>query len=203
MARLCGSSKRIYASKSAPSKHPDDLIAVARRLHREQLEFTLVFAGSGETDAELLTLAAQKNAVLDIIPIESVSQNALPRLFGECGIFALPLEAEPWGLIVKEAMRENLPITVSREVGSVADPAELGGNGAACDADDVSGLANALRPIVADPHLARKTGRRLFRNHGRLEVRQMFGGTSTSGQFCISNHPIGRSHNLRCMAVAE
>lgn len=147
----------LYASKFMPRKHPDDLITAARGLKDRGLDFHLVLAGSGEMDDRLRAMAAA-NPDLSIHFPGFINQQELPRLFGASDIFVLPSQAEPWGLIINEAMCAGLPIVAAREIGSVADLVHDGVNGAVFDATDVSALTNALAPMIADPALARARG---------------------------------------------
>lgn len=147
----------LYASKFTRRKHPDDLIATARILRDSGLDFHLVLAGAGEMDAELRALAAS-HADLSIHFPGFINQSELPRLFGASDIFVLPSEAEPWGLIINEAMCASLPIIASREIGSVADLVRDGENGATFDATDVAGLTKALAPLLSDDAARQQMG---------------------------------------------
>lgn len=147
----------LYASKFIPRKHPDDLITAARQLKDRGLDFHLVLAGSGEMDDRLRAEAAA-NPDLSIHFPGFINQQELPRLFGASDIFVLPSQAEPWGLIINEAMCAGLPIVAAREIGSVADLVHDGVNGAIFDATDVAALTEALAPMVADPALAKARG---------------------------------------------
>ena len=148
----------LYASKFMERKHPDDVLEAARRLRAEGLDFDVVMAGAGEMDAELRAMAQS-------IPGHPVSftgfinQQEIPRLFGACDIFTLPSEAEPWGLIVNEAMCGAMPIVASEEIGSVADLVEDGTNGRIHKAGDVDELTAALRDLLSDPARREAMGR--------------------------------------------
>lgn len=147
----------LYASKFTRRKHPDDLIAAARILRDSGLDFHLVLAGAGEMDDELRALAASHSDLSIRFP-GFINQSELPRLFGASDIFVLPSEAEPWGLIINEAMCAGLPIVASREIGSVADLVRDGENGATFDATDVAGLAKALAPLLSDDSTRQRMG---------------------------------------------
>ncbi|MGQ0590673.1 MAG: glycosyltransferase family 4 protein [Sphingosinicella sp.] len=149
----------LFASKFEKRKHADDLIRACGMLRREGLALQLVMAGTGEMDAELRSLSEAEPDLHVIFP-GFVNQSELPKLFGACEIFVLPSEEEPWGLIINEAMCAGLPVVASREIGAVTDLVYDGYNGQVFDAKDVRGLANALRPIVADPALRACMGSR-------------------------------------------
>ncbi|MFC4293989.1 glycosyltransferase family 4 protein [Novosphingobium tardum] len=148
----------LYASKFMARKHPDDLIEAARRLRASGLDLDILMVGAGEMEAELKAQARDLPGAPVIFP-GFANQTELPRLFGASDIFVLPSEAEPWGLIVNEAMCGGLPIVASREIGSVADLVVDGENGRVFDAGDVEGLTAALRDLVADPQRRAAMGR--------------------------------------------
>ena len=147
----------LFASKFIERKHPDHLIEAARILKDRGHDFHLVLAGAGEMDAQLREHAAAHPDLSIKFP-GFINQSALPRLFGASDIFILPSEAEPWGLIINEAMCAGLPIVASREIGSVTDLVEDRVNGATFDAGDIAGLVAALEPIVANAKLRQAMG---------------------------------------------
>jgi glycosyltransferase involved in cell wall biosynthesis len=140
----------LFLGKFQVRKHADDLIGAARRLKDKGLDFHLVLAGSGDMDAELRAMAAAQPDLSIHFP-GFFNQSEVPKLLAACDIFVLPSEAEPWGLIVNEAMCAGLPIVASEEIGSVVDLVKPGVNGATFQATDVPGLADALEPMLRDP----------------------------------------------------
>jgi glycosyltransferase involved in cell wall biosynthesis len=149
----------LYASKLMRRKHPDDLLAAAQRLAREGLPVELLFVGTGELMDELRSRAAEEPA-LPVHFAGFVNQTELPATYAAVDIFALPSENEPWGLIFNEVMCAGLPVVAAEEIGCVGDLVREGENGRIFDAGDVDGLADALRPLVADPALRRQFGAR-------------------------------------------
>ncbi|WP_422056511.1 glycosyltransferase family 4 protein [Sphingomonas sp.] len=149
----------LFASKFLARKHPDHLLQACARLADEGQRLALVFAGAGEMEASLRSAAAD-TPQLQTIFTGFLNQTELLPMLGACDIFALPAESEPWGLIINEAMCAGLPIVASREIGAVADLVRDGENGHCFDANDVVGLCDALRPIVADAELRRSMGTR-------------------------------------------
>lgn len=147
----------LYASKFTKRKHPDHLIHAQHVLRSRGLDFHLMLAGAGEMEGDLRALAAA-NPDLSIHFPGFFNQSELPRLFGACDIFSLPAEAEPWGLIINEAMCAGLPIVASDEIGAVADLVQPGVNGATHRAGDIQGIAAALEMLVANPAAIKAMG---------------------------------------------
>lgn len=149
----------LYASKFMERKHPDVVIEAVRRLRAEGLEVDALMVGSGEMEAALKAQGAKVPGHPIGFP-GFINQQELPRLYGACDIFTLPSEAEPWGLIINEAMCGGMPILASDEIGSVADLVGDGDNGLLFPAGDVDALTAALRKLVIEPKLIEKMGKR-------------------------------------------
>lgn len=149
----------LYASKFMKRKHPDAVIEAVRRLRAEGLEVDALMVGSGDTEAALKSQAAKVPGHPIAFP-GFINQQELPRLFGACDIFALPSEAEPWGLIINEAMCGGMPILASEEIGSVADLVGDGDNGLLYPAGDTAMLTAALRRLITVPELIDAMGQR-------------------------------------------
>jgi glycosyltransferase involved in cell wall biosynthesis len=147
----------LFAAKFQRRKRPDDLLSAAARLNRECVAFHLVMVGSGEMEPELRALA-QHFGLSNVNFAGFVNQVTLPRVYAACDVFALPSENEPWGLAVNEAMCAGLPIIASSEIGCVPDLVHNGRNGYTFAAGDVSGLADALRPVLRNPEVRQRMG---------------------------------------------
>ena len=169
----------VFASKLTRRKHPGDLIAACAILRREGLDFELLMIGSGELESELRLAAAGLRGTPPIFA-GFRNQTDLPRLLGASDIFVLPSENEPWGLIINEAMNAGLAIVTSREVGAVPDLVKESVNGTLFDARDVAGLANALRPLISNPGLARQMGHESRRLIGHWGYAQDLTGLRTA-----------------------
>jgi glycosyltransferase involved in cell wall biosynthesis len=86
------------------------------------------------------------------IPLSEVQQH-----YDAATVFCLPTKLEPFGFVFIEAMGQKLPIVATR-VGAIPDFVQDGKNGYLVDPDDVTGLANALKTITADPERCRLMG---------------------------------------------
>ncbi|MEY4269901.1 MAG: hypothetical protein RLZZ58_1117, partial [Pseudomonadota bacterium] len=134
-----------------------DLIGAARLLKDRGLDCHVILAGAGEMEAALREQAAE-NPDLSIHFPGFFNQSEVPKLLAACDIFVLPSQAEPWGLIVNEAMCAGLPIVASEEIGSVVDLIRPGINGATFPATDVAALAAAIEPMLRDADVRRAMG---------------------------------------------
>jgi glycosyltransferase involved in cell wall biosynthesis len=83
---------------------------------------------------------------------------ALPTIFAEADIFALPSRHDGWGVVVNEALGAGLPIIVSDRVGA-RDLVEDGCNGLITIAGDIDSLASALVKLGRSDDLRKSFGR--------------------------------------------
>ena len=74
----------------------------------------------------------------------------MPQLYAMADVFVLPSGAEPWGLVVNEAMCFGLPVIASDRVGAAADLVKPGSNGFVYPAGDVPALAQLLEQVLED-----------------------------------------------------
>jgi glycosyltransferase involved in cell wall biosynthesis len=149
----------LYVSKLQQRKFPGDLVYAGQRLASDGLEFDLVIAGSGEMLSVLEEMAAQGGPPHIVFP-GFINQSEMPKLLGACDVFVLPATAEPWGIIVNEAMCAGLPIVLSNEIGCVPDLLREGENGFSFKSRDIDALARALRHLLLDQDLRRSMSRR-------------------------------------------
>jgi glycosyltransferase involved in cell wall biosynthesis len=103
-------------------------------------------------------------AVDGVLCLDPVDPAQMRNFYAASDVLVLPSIAtrtfrEPWGLVVNEAMNQQLPVIVSDAVGAAA-----GGlvrderNGLVVPAGDPVALAHALRRLIGDPHLRERLG---------------------------------------------
>jgi glycosyltransferase involved in cell wall biosynthesis len=147
----------MFCGKLQPYKRPLDVIAATRQLGRD---VTLLFVGDGP-------LAGQVRAGLrpgEGVVTGFVNQAELPAYYQAADILVLPSEAEPWGLVVNEAMAAGALPVVSDRVGAAPDL--VAGLGEVYRCGDVADLAAALNRALSalgDPGLAQRIAQRVDR----------------------------------------
>jgi glycosyltransferase involved in cell wall biosynthesis len=126
----------MFCGKLIPRKRPLDLAAAVRSLPDD---VTTVFVGDGPMAEQVR--AALKPGCGAVTGF--VNQSELPSYFHAADILVLPSNAEPWGLVVNEAMAAGvLPVTSDR-VGAAPDL--VSGLGEVYPCGDVCALGQALR----------------------------------------------------------
>lgn len=79
-------------------------------------ELSLTIVGFGDLEEEL-----KKTAAPNINFTGAIDNKLLPSYYQNADVFILPSLAEPWGLVVEEALNNGLPVMLSDQVGCHED----------------------------------------------------------------------------------
>ena len=118
----------------------------------------LVVAGEGPERGALAKLADDLS--IRLVLAGDVDWERIVELYVAADVFALLSEREPWAVVVNEAAACGLPLVLSDRVGAAHDLLRDGENGALVAAGNVTGAAQALGRLAADPELRRTQGSR-------------------------------------------
>jgi glycosyltransferase involved in cell wall biosynthesis len=150
----------LYASKLQTRKRCGDLLEAFLKLSAEktiQPPPYLLIVGDGEERAALEERAKSAHpGAVRFLGFQN--QTALPRFYDLCDVFVLASVNEPWGLVVNEVMNAGKAVIVTNEVGCQRDLVEDGENGYVVRSQDINGLTDSLRRILADPQGAKEMG---------------------------------------------
>lgn len=139
----------LFVAKLISRKRPADLIAAVALLKKSHPDVVLVLAGSGNDENSLRLQAS--NSLVDVRFLGFRNQSELPSIYAMSDVFVLPAEAEPWGLVVNEAMAAGLPVVVSDDVGAAPDLVEGKETGVVYPVGNISRLADALDSLLSSP----------------------------------------------------
>ena len=151
----------LFVGRFAPSKNLEVLLralAVCRKAGNHSLSLALVGDGPEKTSLSRLTGELGLSGVLQF---GFQPQSELPKFYGIADALVLPSMAEPWGLVVNEAMASGLPVLLSRSTGCLPDLLEERGNGWSFDEKDVGSVAGCLQRfgLLREDELARMGAR--------------------------------------------
>lgn len=151
----------LFASKLQARKHADHLVDAYQQLlsrwDQARPAPCLVIVGDGEERKRLEEHCT--GAGLSRVRFAGFrNQSELPGFFAMAQVFVLPSRAEPWGLIVNEAMACGCPAIVSSDVGCHPDLITDGIDGFVYPVGDVGALAAALYRVFAQPEQTRAIG---------------------------------------------
>lgn len=140
----------------------DLFLETARRLlaKRDDLRFLVIgHAGVGEEEyASRMQQLAGESPLRDRVFFLG-SRDDIPDLMASMDVFFLPTRAEPFGMVIVEAMAARLPVVASR-TGGIPEIITGPDIGFAVPVEDVDGYARALTTLLDSPSLRRETGER-------------------------------------------
>jgi glycosyltransferase involved in cell wall biosynthesis len=147
----------LFAGKLVAVKQPLLLLEAYRRV-RQRYRCALLMAGDGplrgEVEAEI-----RRSAIEDVHITGFLNQTEIPKAYAAADMLVLPSRAEPWGLVVNEAMNFSLPIVVSDRVGCGPDLVRSGVNGEVFEHSSAGALETVLERCVSQPERLIELGR--------------------------------------------
>jgi len=147
----------LFAGKLVAVKQPLLLLEAYRRV-RQRCRCALLMAGDGPLRGEL-EAEIRRSAIQGVHITGFLNQTEIPMAYAAADLLVLPSRAEPWGLVVNEAMNFSLPIVVSDRVGCGPDLVTSGVNGEVFEHNSADALETALERCVSQPERLMELGR--------------------------------------------
>ena len=138
-------------------KAVDVLLRAYSNLGEDYLELDLVLAGDGPLRESLEAMVDQLGVVGRVKFLGHRPRDHIAKLLHGCEVLVLPSRAEPFGIVVLEAMACRKPVIVTR-VGGLPEIVEDGVNGLVVPPDDVGQLEQALRILLDDGAMRERIG---------------------------------------------
>lgn len=149
----------LYVGRFAKEKNLPLLLAAYQAFHaRRPAGSKLVLLGSGPDEAPLRREVERRKLDGAVIFPGFLQQEALGRAYGLARALFLPSLAEPWGLVVNEAMAASLPVVVSTKCGCAADLVFPGVNGFIAAPSDEPGFSRAMEVLDDNDDLRTRMG---------------------------------------------
>ena len=144
-------------------KHPEDAIALARKLKNDGYEFQLKFAGTGIREDELQRLA-EKLSLTDCVQfLGSMTPDQVRTHMEEAGIFLFTSDRqEGWGAVLNEAMNSGCAVVASHAIGSVPFLVKPNQNGCIYESRNVDMLYQQVRDLLDHPQKQEALGRAAY-----------------------------------------
>jgi hypothetical protein len=145
----------LASSRFLPRKNLLRLIA-AYDLHRQQAganPWSLVILGYGSQEREIRAEVAKRNLLPWVRLTGFQPYDRLPAYYGLAGAFIHPALAEPWGLVVNEAMAAGTVPIVSKACGCAPDLIADGETGLQFDPENVEELSRLMVRISVEEDL--------------------------------------------------
>lgn len=157
-------NKIIWVGRLMKLKHPDDVLRVADRLHKEGYQFTIDFLGGGEMEPELRAMAYSMGLNERVRFLGFHPQEEVRSYMEKAGIFLLTSDfREGWGAVLNEAMNAGCAAVASHAAGSTAYLVKNGENGFVYRSGDTNELYTRIKYLLDHPDELRRIGKAAYR----------------------------------------
>jgi len=174
----------LFASKLTARKRAIDLVDAMKSVAATDDKVMLLIVGTGP-DEGLVRIAA--NALgKRVCFVGFRNQSEMPAFFAAADMFVLPSEAEPWGLVVNEAMAAGLPVIVSDDVGAAEDLVAGKDTGIVYPVGHVASLTSAISILASNLETRNRMGR------NACELIQRWGLAATADGIAAAAHAVVR-----------
>jgi glycosyltransferase involved in cell wall biosynthesis len=148
---------------------------VAIRRHHPAIRLRLV--GDGPMRRALEQLARDLSIAHKVDFLGARGRAEVAKELEGCAVFVLPSRAEPFGIVVVEALVRRRPVVASA-AGGIPEIIEDGHSGILVTPDDPNALAAALLRVLGDKALSESIARQ-----GEVRARAMFGKTMMGSRY--------------------
>ena len=124
--------------------------------------YLAIVGGSGSTFDACQALAAASALAERILLYRDVPHGPTLAAIAHAQVLVLPSRREPFGIVILEAGALGTPVVASR-VGGIPEIIQDNYSGVLVAPDDIQGLSEALRRVLAQPQLSRVQATRLQR----------------------------------------
>lgn len=148
----------LFVGRLIKRKGAQYLIKAFYKLKEKRDDISLVIIGDGYCKKELQILCENLGMEKDVHFLGWIKNECLAQYYLLCSIFVLPAYAEPWGLVLNEAMSLGKPVISTTGVGAAYNLIKNGVNGFMVPEKDVDVLYEAMKKIISDLELEKKMG---------------------------------------------
>lgn len=140
-------------------KHPMDALSVAARLHREGVDFSMTFVGTGDMEPQMRRFI-EENALSETVNLAgSMKPQQVREVMENAGIYLHTSDRqEGWGAVLNESMNAGCAVVASHLVGAAPFLVKPEENGCIYPSGDVDALYEIVKNLLENPEKQRKLG---------------------------------------------
>ncbi len=161
--RKDGKTKIVWCARFIPWKHPETMIALAKKLKRDGENFSIEMIGNGEM-LEDFKKEIEKEGLCDVLhPLGSMSPEEVREHMKAANIFIFTSDYnEGWGAVMNESMNSACVVVASHAIGSVPFLVTHRENGLVYKNGSDASLYSAVKRLIHDPALCDRLGRQAY-----------------------------------------
>jgi glycosyltransferase involved in cell wall biosynthesis len=153
----------LFLGRITMQKGPEYFLDAAGRVLSEMNNVKFLMAGSGDMSDRMREKAAAMGIGHKVHFTGFLKGEAVNDIFRQADLFVMPSVSEPFGLVPLEALRNDVPVLISKQSGV----AEVLTHALKVDFWDVQEMANKILAVLRHPAL-----RTTLRQHGGFEVKR-------------------------------
>ena len=159
----------LWCGRFLKLKHPDDALAVARKLKLEGYRFHMKFIGAGVME-EQLKRQIQEYHMEDCVSLPgTISSDKVREHMEKAGIYLFTSDRqEGWGAVLNESMNSGCAVIASHTIGSVPYLLEDGQNGMVYESGNVEMLCEKVKFLLDRPDEQKRMGLAAYRTIAEL-----------------------------------
>jgi glycosyltransferase involved in cell wall biosynthesis len=160
------------------------VLAAKELLSIGEKRFAVIIAGDGNDRQILQSMVERENLGAHVTFPGAVESDRVRDCYAKNHVFIITSRAEPWGVVVNEAMAAGLPVIAPAWIGAAADLILDGYNGAKLLDTKPETIANAMKLYIDNPDLVNIQSRnaaqtvphaRMTSREGHESLRMLFG----------------------------
>lgn len=152
----------LFLGRITMQKGPEYFIQAAKRVLEKEKNVKFVVAGSGDMAVRMIEHAASIGIGHKVLFTGFLRGRDVDRVYQMADCYVMPSVSEPFGIAPLEAMRNDVPVIVSKQSGV----AEVLTHALKVDFWDTDEMANKIIAVLRYPPLGQT-----LREHGRFELR--------------------------------
>lgn len=154
----------LFLGRITMQKGPEYFLAAAKKVLEIMENVKFVMAGSGDMIRHTIEMAAEMGIGHKVLFTGFLRGGDVDRIFKMADLFVMPSVSEPFGLVPLEALRNDVPVLISKQSGV----AEILKHALKVDFWDINEMANKIVAVLRHPPL-----QATLREHGNFEVRKL------------------------------
>jgi glycosyltransferase involved in cell wall biosynthesis len=154
----------LFLGRITMQKGPEYFIRSAKRVLEKVPEAKFVVAGSGDMAVRMIEEAAHLGIGHRVLFTGFLRGKDVDRVFRMADVYVMPSVSEPFGIAPLEAMRNDVPVIISKQSGV----SEVLTHALKVDFWDIDEMANKIVAVLRHPPLGQT-----LREHGSFELRKL------------------------------
>ena len=154
----------LFLGRITMQKGPEYFLAAAKKVLEVIEDVKFIMAGDGDMMTRSIELAAQLGIGHKVLFAGFLRGDDVKRAYRMADLYVMPSVSEPFGIATLEAMRQNVPVLVSRQSGI----AEVIQHALKVDFWDINEMANKIIAVLKRPPLKDTLGKNGFWESNRF-----------------------------------